>query len=268
MVDTSKSPLDPRIAALLRAERAPSGTRERLFPRLAASLPDFGVADPSAGASGDPPRRDMSHNAASPDAHDVVRTAVHSVRAWNAYLSVVTAFVVGAGLGATLDARWGHRTAPTVVYVDRPVASSFSVSPPPASSLPQDAFPPWRDEASPSANGPDALLAPLRTPPSATERMPSASTRASQFAAERLLLDGARNALIQGDADKALERIARHQHAFPTPILGEERDALWIEALVKANRYDEARKRGEAFLEHHGTSLFARTVTSALHAIP
>jgi outer membrane protein assembly factor BamD (BamD/ComL family) len=82
------------------------------------------------------------------------------------------------------------------------------------------------------------------------------------------LLDEARSALAQGDPARALERLQRHRQSFPMPLLGEERDAMWVSALVKAGRYDEARTRAEAFRRRFPDSLFASMVDTAIASIP
>jgi hypothetical protein len=86
--------------------------------------------------------------------------------------------------------------------------------------------------------------------------------------AERILLDEARAALAQGDAAGAIDRLDRHRRTYRVPLLGEERDAMWIEALVRAGRYDEARAREAAFRRRSPHSLFSSMVESALQAIP
>jgi hypothetical protein len=137
------------------------------------------------------------------------------------------------------------------VYVDRPVTTSIpsaaAVSPPPGTST-------------------QRVIASVDAPvPSAPRPAPSA---ASQLGAERTLLDGARAALVQGDAAGALALLERHRRSFPSAILGEERDAMQVEALVKAGRYDEARARAEAFRKRAPDSLFLATVDSAVASIP
>jgi len=51
-------------------------------------------------------------------------------------------------------------------------------------------------------------------------------------------------------------------------VLGEERDALTVEALVGAGRYDEARSLADAFHRRSPDSLFTTTVSSAIRSIP
>jgi outer membrane protein assembly factor BamD (BamD/ComL family) len=83
-----------------------------------------------------------------------------------------------------------------------------------------------------------------------------------------MLLDEARAALVQGDASRALERLDQHQTHFPDGLLAEERDAMQVQALVRAERYDEARARAATFRARSPSSLFLSTVESAIGSIP
>src|ERR1019366_10032846 len=115
------------------------------------------------------------------------------------------------------------------------------------------------------------VSAPLPSPPPAiaTSGASSASpSRASQLSAERILLDEARSALARGDTTLALGRLQRHRQLFPAPLLGEERDAMWVQALVKAGRFGEARARAEAFRKRTPDSLFSSMGDSAVESIP
>jgi hypothetical protein len=51
-------------------------------------------------------------------------------------------------------------------------------------------------------------------------------------------------------------------------MLGEERDALRVETLVKAGRYEEARARADAFRKATPKSLFLSAVAAAIASIP
>jgi hypothetical protein len=86
--------------------------------------------------------------------------------------------------------------------------------------------------------------------------------------AERALLDSARGALAQGDPSRAVADLLHHERSYSKPILGEERDALMVQALVVAGRYDDARARADAFRKKTPTSLFMGTVDAAMKSIP
>jgi hypothetical protein len=166
--------------------------------------------------------------------------------------TALIAFLAGGVAGAGLYAALVRPPAPQVVYVDRAVTHSV---PPDAPSAPAPSPAPVVDQAPAVAAVASSLGAPARARP-------------SQLSAERVLLDQARAALAQGDPASALERLDRHRRIFPAPLLAEERDAMWIEALVKAHRYDEARSRAEIFRRRSPDSLFSSVVDSAIESIP
>jgi hypothetical protein len=90
----------------------------------------------------------------------------------------------------------------------------------------------------------------------------------SRLTEERILLDEARQALIQGEPERSLGRLDLHRTRFTDGLLAEERDAMQVEALVRAGRYDDARKRAGDFRSRLPGSLFLPTVESAIASIP
>jgi hypothetical protein len=160
------------------------------------------------------------------------------------------AFLTGGVVGAALYAGLSKPPPPRVVYVDRPVA--LPASPPPAPSA----------EAS-------AIAPTVPTAATTIASHPSQSkSHASQLSAERVILDEARAAISQGDAQRGLDRLERHRRLFPNALLAEERDALQVQALVKAGRYDEARARADLFRRRAPGSLFLPMVDAAIDSIP
>jgi hypothetical protein len=159
------------------------------------------------------------------------------------------AFVVGGASGAALHARLSAQP-PQVVFLDRviPVAT------------PQ----PSR-EPSPTIVASESPPAPSIPRPA---RPSSSATHASQLIAEKVLLDEARAGLVQGEPSRAIERLERHRRTFLNPVLAEERDAMWVEALAQAGRPAEARAHADAFRRTYPSSLFLATVDSAIAAIP
>ena len=159
------------------------------------------------------------------------------------------AFVLGGLVGVGLYSALAP--APRIVFVDRPVTSAQAATSATAAAAPSTG-------AVPVAN--DVPPAPATTT--------VASPRGSQLSAERILLDKARSALAQGDPARAIDRLERHRRSFPQPLLAEERDAMWVQALVKAGRYDEARARASTFRKHSPDSLFSSVVDSTIASIP
>jgi hypothetical protein len=230
-------PLDPRLLRLFRQyDPAPSDVRARARHRLLNA-----AAGVVAGGGGDGGGEDGGGEglAAAGRARTLGMPTV---------AVACLAFVAGGAVGAWLHAAFAPSQPPRIVYVDRVAA--------PPTSLP----------------APTSTRAEIEPIPSALEAAPRTSSappgRASQLLAERILLDEARAELAQGDTARAIDRLDRHRRTYPVPMLGEERDAMWIEALVKAGRYDEARARAATFRRRAPHSIFSSMVESALEAIP
>jgi hypothetical protein len=236
-------PIEKGLLAALRADRnvpAPADARARLAQRMSATPAPNGSGHggpASAGAGGAPA---------------TLSTAV----VWSKG-AVILAFALGGVGGAALHASLARPPEPRIVYVDRPVSSAapalamVASVPVPATSVLSDP---------PSSSGP-LRSGLLRSPP-----IPSGT--ASQLDAERDLLDSVRADLAAGNATAALTTLHRHADTFPHPMLAEEREALMIEALVRAARYDEARKRAVAFRSQSPGSLFQPAIDAALATIP
>jgi hypothetical protein len=161
---------------------------------------------------------------------------------------------MGGLVGAAVHAALVRPPEPRVVVVERPAppmaATATAAAPAPATNL---------DMPPPAAHAPA-----VGTP---APRSSGAGTEPSQLAAERAALDEARALIVQGDPAGALERLRATARRFPRPVLGEERDALTVEALVGAGRDDEARALADRFQKRAPGSLFAPTVASAVCSI-
>lgn len=83
---------------------------------------------------------------------------------------------------------------------------------------------------------------------------------------ERRLLEPARTALARGLTPQALDLLQRHEQQFPTGVLAEERDALWVQTLSVAGQTDAARVRAARFRSSYPDSLFLPIVERALRA--
>jgi hypothetical protein len=222
-------PVDRRYVEALRRDRE-AATPDDARERLASRL---GVSDPLPAA---PPREDVRASAASGGVH---------AGGW-----LALAFVAGSAVGAALHAGLASAPEARVVYVESPAAAVPSAAPPAATTTPSAADP---------------------TPPAAAIAPPVAPTphaRLAQLDAERALLDAARVALVSGDSDAALRALDRHARTYGHPILGEERDALFVQTLVRAGRYEDARTRAEAFRRRAPQSLLLPAVDAAIASIP
>jgi outer membrane protein assembly factor BamD (BamD/ComL family) len=84
------------------------------------------------------------------------------------------------------------------------------------------------------------------------------------LAEENALLEEARQALTRSDAAHALRLLERHQHRFKKAQLVEEREALWVRALLSAGQARAARERAAHFEHAHPGSLLLPSVQQAL----
>ena len=81
-------------------------------------------------------------------------------------------------------------------------------------------------------------------------------------------IDVGGDALSQGEGERALTLTDEYARRFARPQLGEEREALAIQALVLAGRYVEARDRAARFEAVSPRSLFRPAVEASLSSIP
>jgi len=228
--------VDPRLLARLRAPHpVPPGARERVRGRLAAVVPGMsgGGGGHGGGSSG--------HGAPPAGGAGLLSGVVSGPTA------LIAAFLVGGAGGYALHAAVAKPAPPSVVYVDR-VVPAASVPP---SSMASVAPPPAAPEASTAAKA-------------VTVRATPSASATSQLQAERELLDEARAGLVAGEPSRALDRLEQHRRRFLNPLLAEERDAMWVEALAQAGRLDDARQRAAAFHRTYPQSLFLPTIDSAV----
>lgn len=190
----------------------------------------------------------------------------------------IATFLLGAAVGGA--------TVGTVDHVRnrQPGQASSAVSPagppaplaPPASlpslaSLPQSQAAPAPSEPSTNAlvrrgmGGPVAAVAPRET---REAREQGLEGRDKGLEAERKLVEMARTALARGHTAGALAALRKHQRSFPGGQLAEERDGLWVSALVATGEYAQAREQAARFRRHYPHSLFAPVVEQAIRSIP
>ena len=234
--------LEPELEDLLKAERSahvPAEPLERVWGRIARALA------PSGSEGGKP------NGAGSPG--------------WfrsHAGLFVALAFAAGGGAGAGLHAILTRR-APDVRSMPSTTPAGATVLPshaaPEAPAVAPDSIPsaPAASSVVHSLGAARPVLRPAVTPGTA-----------SSLPVERALLDAARTALEQGDATRALALTEDHASRFPHGQLGEEREALAIQALVLEGRYDLARSRAERLRAASPNSLFLPAVDATLSSIP
>ena len=88
----------------------------------------------------------------------------------------------------------------------------------------------------------------------------AASESASALGDESAAVLAIRGALRAGDARSALRLLEQARLKFPHGALGQEREALTVEALAKAGNMKAASRKAEAFLRAHPTSPYASDV--------
>jgi hypothetical protein len=168
----------------------------------------------------------------------------------------IATFLVGAAVGGAAVGtgdRVRHTSQPPAVAIPAPPVVP---SPPP---LPEPA--------------PAPAPAPSEPPPTPTAHRTvvvtsAGGTRDKRLEAERKLVEMARTSLARGQTSGALAALRRHQRSFPKGQLTEERDSLWVSALVASGDHAQAREHAARFHRQHPHSLFAPVVDQALRSIP
>ncbi|MBS2020034.1 MAG: hypothetical protein JST00_44645 [Deltaproteobacteria bacterium] len=227
--------LDPDVLSVVREARRivepDDVARARMRARLRAALPPA----PGGGDGGD------DGGAASPA--PTTTPTLPKVPLW----TVAAALAVGL-TGGLLYPRTPVERVVTIGAPPVIVTSADRASAPP--TVPSIAI----------ADLPSALPdAPL---PSARVAAASASS-GNALEAERALLDVARTALGRGDGPNALDACDAHAKKFPRGALGEEREAIAVQALVLAQRSEDAKQRAERFRKAYPRSILLPAVLAA-----
>jgi hypothetical protein len=249
-------PVPDDLRALLEEEKGAgdpsSGTRERVLLRLAGTFALGGAGPLSPDGSSVPA-------GPSPIAHaGRLTTAARVVR-------VAAIFVTGAATGAG-----GYHVVARARHPAPVSAPVVAPAPRPETTAPPEASEPMPPPAPAPAPAPSVASVPIRMrPPSAVEPTPGTPERTHDpLEAERSLIEMARAALGRGKAESALAALRRHARQFPSGELTEEREGLLVQALVAAQKYDQAREKAEQFKKRYPRSLFTPVVDQAVGAIP
>lgn len=161
-----------------------------------------------------------------------------SVATWKVAL---VSLALGTGLGALLDRAALSVTAPEVP----PSVEQRPIDPP-------SAEPPRQEPAPVQVVPPTPVLAPEAPAPIEA----SAPAPSSHLASEQRLVETARAAIARGRFEDGLEVLARCRRLFPHGSLAEERDALNIEALLRAHEDVEGQRQLAAFESAYPASLY------------
>jgi RNA polymerase sigma-70 factor, ECF subfamily len=172
-----------------------------------------------------------------------LRPLVSALRAVPARaLVALAASLFGAGIAAgfVLAALW---------FRQAPRASLDAASAAPASAAP--AAPVSTAPALPMPSS-APTTAPLEVAPPPTSAPDDA---AATFANERVLMGRAEAAMAEGNPDAALDALREHARRFHGGgRLAQQRETLWIAALLRAGRKEEARIRLEGFAQAYPNS--------------
>ena len=194
----------------------------------------------------------------APLATTVVATGVGKVTA-----VAVSALLVGSVLGGV--AGRASLGAPAAPKPPTSIVSSGPREPYPVSSAKTD----WAAVPEPSAQ-PAPVPVPASRGSATVVANPSTTAGESSshgtLTREREMLDVARAALSSGRASDAITTIQRHAQKWPRGYLGEEREVLWIQALVASGRREEAVAKASLFRTTYPTSILQPAVDAALSA--
>lgn len=239
MSDDAKDPemdaaeYPPHIAALLDDARpldvAPSTAKSSVKARVLATVASATAASVAPGP--------LAMASATPAAS----AATSSMRLW------LPLALVGAVVAAVLLARRAPTARPGLETA-RVISVSADAAPPIASASIAAPLVVERAVAVPAPTvadsgavvGGESLVAARRTP---VEQEP-----ADTLAAERRLLDAARDRLGARDAGAALSLLSTHAQRYARGTLSMEREALRVRALLLEDRRDEARSVAQRFV--------------------
>jgi hypothetical protein len=191
----------------------------------------------------------------------------------------VSAVVVGVGvLGTAGGIAWRHqvvakarpdnvvhavashaRAAPAKVSV-RPLPDV--VEPAVATETPAPPGPVREPESAPVANGAPKLLG--RSPRTTEAAARDEGNDRGTLADESPLLDRARASIETHYPAQALALLGEHKRRFPHGQLEEEREALWVQALVASGKAEDARARAAEFRRRFPRSIQLPIVEAAV----
>ncbi len=282
-------PLDSELDALLDAERdapsPPPGARARVSSKLADSLglalgatasalviqqtatATTAAVAPAATGAGIGGAGAAGTAAAGATTAAATGTAVAGTTAGvlsslgAAKIPIVFAVGSAVGVGVTTVATRPERP-PVVHQMEAPPTPPESpvleVAPPPPQIIEAPA------EPAPKPVAPKAKAVQPASPP---PPVPAPPSRDARLATERALIERARMALGRDRPVDALAALAVHVQDFPAGQLEEEREVLWIQALLASGRRGEAEQRADKFRREHKDSLLLPALDAAFRAV-
>ncbi|MBI2392146.1 MAG: hypothetical protein HYV09_21330 [Deltaproteobacteria bacterium] len=216
--------LDRDLVRLLDAERARPPVEAELQARLLARVSAAVAAGAAAGAGA--------------GAAAAGGSASHAAAASKPLLMALSTFLLGGALGAAVT--WSLRPAP----VERTVTVERRIEVPVPVTV--------------------VVSAPAAPPSTALAAPPTASAKPPSTADEDVAIQQIHSALGRGDTTAALASVAAHEKRFPNGQQADAREALAVQALVRAGRRDDAEARAARFRKRFPSSFYQSIVNQAL----
>jgi hypothetical protein len=194
--------------------------------------------------------------------------------------AVGVGYVIGSGRGdSTREARGITDTLASPSQESSSQNGRHASDP---SGAPSSSTPPGEDPSDPSTDGAGSeedqrvrvASSKVARAPSVnkgetpSERSEAEDTPASRLREESLAVLAARRTLRTGDAGGALRLLEAARRDFPSGMLGQEREALTIEALARSGAKEVARKRADTFLSNYPKSPYASDVRAFASKAP
>lgn len=269
MRDPERSWGDAEVEALLAAARdvapAPADARARVAARVAATVGGWpggeGMGGAGGGASGGAGGAVVGSGAAGGGAAGgaVAGRAVAGGLSTGGWLTVVAlTAALGVGVGWVLSARSSDQVLALLDAAREHAAAGaaradLDAEPGAEPGAGRVAYPVAAPGAGPVAEPLAAPAVAVTDPAASPAALPGVD---HALAAERALLQVAREALVHGRADAALAAVRAHHDRFARGRLGEEREVIWIRALLARGEVEPARDRARRFVAAHPDSLF------------
>jgi hypothetical protein len=268
MKEEDLMPLSADLRSLLHAEQAAPAMPAALQDKISARLAETLLAPPGA------PAGDGSPSSAGESEVANVADLGGAASGASASVSPLAALAAKPALLATLAFGLGASAGVggTLYYASNSAATD--TRPQVALVVPADAAPaslPTPDARPPAAA--DAAPVPQANPTDSTTTVAPPATRPplgrdQTLASERAFLELARTAITRGDAATALQSLKKHARLHRRGQLSEERDALWVQALVLNKSFERAKKKGKTFRAKYPKSLFLPVVNHVLKDVP
>lgn len=162
----------------------------------------------------------------------------------------IGAFVAGTAFGVAVHSSSSSTSLPTPTSAP-PISNATTIE----SAAPLEAK---------SSSSPIAAPAPVVIASSNPIATDDPSIQTGDLIRERELLDVARSAMSHDRPLDAITAAKRHEKRWPKGYLVEEREVVWIQALVATGEYEQAKTHGAAFHRNFPHSALTSAVDAAL----